>query len=475
MILAPNHLPLLNGNKFFTVLVLLCGIIVQSCKTSQAVYKPSKTIKPTEVVEEVIREETIDTVKWEVTPEEDMPPITSGVDEPSLDKKNVYNIAMFLPIEAQEPEAQAKAIIESSTTNRFLSFYAGALMALSDLEQQGVNLNVDVYDSQRSAEKVSRELNSIRFKNMDAIIGPYASSRNKQGLINTAEFGKANEITVVSPWYASSSLAKENPNYVQLNPNLGDHYRTMLRHAKENFNDNEIMLLGRDRPDPRGKRTDTNRINFIQNIHKELSGSMNTRDLRVFNVNVDSLLVGETAFDSIFYEAGRKAIIVPYYSSSDESFIYNSLRRINGEKAFEPVHVYMMPIALESEQIGFNLYRNLNMKICRSRFVDKTNAGVRHFERDYYSRYGAIPNNDAYHGYDVIHFVGSNLYNYGRNFQYFIDEPQEYLQSSFRLEKVPLKDSERGVESGDDNKFNYFVNKHLDIIEFEGESFKRSE
>lgn len=134
-----------------------------------------------------------------------------------------------------------------------------------------------------------------------------------------------------------------------------------------------------------------------------------------------------------------------------------------------------MPIALESEKIGFNLYRNLNMKICGSSFVDKSDEGVRRFEREYFQKYGAIPNNDAYHGYDVMYFVGSNLYNFGRNFQFFIDELQELLQSSFRLEKVPIKDSNRGIESSTDDKFNYFVNKHLDIIEFEGEVFKRSE
>jgi len=475
MISVPNHLPRLNGNKLFAILIIISGLAIQSCSTTKSVYKPS-TVKSPEIVEEIVKQETIDTVKWEVVPQKEMPPITSEAEEMVLDKKEVYNIAMFLPIEAQKSDAQIQAIIENSTTNRFISFYAGALMAMSDLEEQGVNLRIDVYDSQRSAEKVSSELNSIGFKNMDAIIGPYGSSRNKQGLINTAEFGKENEITVVSPWYASSSLAKENPHYIQLRPNLEDHYTAMLQHAKDNFEDSEIILLGREQLDPRRKRSDTNRIKYLQRIHKEISGSMNTRDLKVFDVHVDSLLTGETAYDSLFYEPGRKAIIVPYYASGDESFIYNCLRRINGEKAFEPVHVYAMPIALDSEQIGFNLYRNLNMKICRSKFVDKSNDGVRHFERNYYQKYGAIPNDDAYHGYDVMFFVGSNLYNYGRNFQYFIDEPQEYLQSSFRIEKVPFKDSNTNIESNQDgNKFNYFVNKHLDIIEFEGEVFKRSE
>ena len=474
MISAPNHRLLLNGNKFGLALFVVCLIIMQSCSTAKTVYRPSTTT-PVEQVEDVVTTTKIDTVEWDVVPEEEMPPITSEEEyNPEFDKKDVYNIAMLLPIEAQKPDASTRAVTENTTTNRFVSFYAGALMALTDLEREGVNLRVDVFDTQRSADKVDGELNSIGFKNMDAIIGPYASTKNKQGLINTAEFGKANEISVISPWYASSSLAKENPYYVQLRPNLDDHYRRMLAHAKENFTDNQIILLGRSQDNSKKTRSDRNRIRYIQKLHKELSGSMGTRDLRVFDAHPDSLLVGEVAFDSLFLEPGPKAVIIPYYTSSDESFVYNSLRRINGEKSLDPVHVYTMPLALEAEQIDFNLYRNLNMKICRSKYVDRADPAIRKFENEYYNQFGAIPNDDAYHGYDVMYFVGSNLKEYGRNFQFFIDETQEYLQSSFRLEKVPLKDAQGSV---DDRmaKFNYFVNKHLDIIEFQGESFSRSE
>ena len=474
MILAPNHPLQLNGNKIGLVIFILSLILMQSCSTTKSVYKPSDTT-PVEPVEDVVAVTKIDTVEWDVVSEEEMPPMTSDDSfTQEYDKKAVYNIAMMLPIEAQKPDASTRAVTDNTTTNRFVSFYAGALMALTDLEREGVNLSVDVYDTQRNADKVDTELNSIDFKNMDAIIGPYASTRNKQGLINTAEFGKANEITVISPWYASSSLAKENPYYVQLRPNLEDHYRRMLEHAKENFSDSQIILLGRTQSDSKKARSDKNRIKYIQQIHKELSGSAGTRDLRVFDAHPDSLLVGEIAFDSLFIEPGEKAVIIPYYTSSDESFVYNSLRRINGEKSLDPVHVYTMPLALEAEQIDFNLYRNLNMKIVRSKYVDRTDATIRKFENEYYNQFGAIPNNDAYHGYDVMYFVGSNLKEYGRNFQFFVDETQEYLQSSFRLEKVPLKDAEGSI---DDRmaKFNYFVNKHLDIIEFQGESFSRSE
>jgi len=478
MISAPNHQRLLNGNKVMIGILFLTGFLMYSCSSTLPVYTPGKTSESTAEPKPKENESKLDTVEWVEVKEDDMPPIRIDDDlVPDMEKKRTYNIAMFLPIEAQSPNAATNVTNERTTTNRFVSFYAGALMALEDLESQGVSLRVDVYDSQRNEDKVKSHINSIGFRNMDAIIGPYASNRNKGGLTAVAEYAKKNEVTVISPWFASTSLTEKNPYYVQLRPNLEDHFRKIISHAKNNFDDSEIMFLTREQEyDQRKKRSDINRINYLQKLHKELSGNLGTRDLRVISVNPDSLITAEAAFDSLFFEPGRKAVIVPYYSSSDEKFIYNSLRRINGEKGPEPIHVYTMPIALESEQIGFNLYRNLNMKICRSKFVDRNVENVQRFERSYFNKYGAVPNDDAYHGYDVVYFVGESLYNYGRNFQYFLEEESQYLQSTFSIQKVALKDVPDSAMLGSDEiDFNYFVNKHLDIIEFQGDHFSRLE
>ena len=474
MILAPNHPRLLNGSNL--ILLIVVSLFLVSCSTSKTVYSPGQVSTPKEapVKQEV---PVVDTVEWEVVEEEVKPPIQNTKEEIlPVEKKNVYNVALMLPFENNRPDASSRATSESANnTNRFISFYAGTILALTQLEQEGLNLNVDVFDSQRSADKVKSDLKSFRMQNMDALIGPYATRSNKDGLIAAAEFGKENEITVISPWYASSSLAKENPYYVQLRPNTADHFQKIMAHAKANFDDSEIVLMGRDQDDPKKKRSDENIIKYLQKVHRETSEDESAADLRVFRVQTDSLLNGETAYDSIFYETGRKAIIFPFYSSSDGSFMYNCLRRINGEKAFEPIHVYTMPLALDSDQIGFNLFRNLNMKVCRSKYVDKSNNQVRAFEKEYYNRYGTIPNDDAYHGFDVMYFVGKNLMEYGRNFQFFADESQEYLQSSFRLEKVPIEAIDPELESMGLENVNYYVNKHLDIIEFKGDGFVKSD
>lgn len=86
MISVPNHLPQLNGNRLIGLLIVICVIVLQSCSSPKSVYTPS-TVKSPEIVEEVVKEETIDTVVWEVTPEEEMPPISTAEAEPILEKK----------------------------------------------------------------------------------------------------------------------------------------------------------------------------------------------------------------------------------------------------------------------------------------------------------------------------------------------------------------------------------------------------
>jgi len=475
MISAPSHQLLLSGNKTTTAMLLMVALFtILSCSSAKAVYRPTTTSK---VKVQKENEETpmiIDTVEWELVSETEMPPIKNEEADLMMDKRDSYRVAMFVPLESDRPDIQSLLINEYSAANRFISFYAGAVMAMDDLEREGVNLRVDVYDSQRSIDKVVSDLSTDVFRNVDAIIGPYGSSRNKEGLKEVAKYGKENEVTVVSPWYASKSITEENPYFIQLRPNLDDYYRKMLTHAKANFSNDEIVLLGRvQSADPRRQRADESRIQNLQRMHREIEENDYAADLNVFTLNTDSLQYADIAYDSLFWETGRKAIILPYYSSADESFVYNSLRRMNGEKGLEPVHVYTMPMAYESDKIEFNMYRNLSMKICRSKFVDKSEPEVLQFERNYFNRYGAIPSDDAYQGYDVMKFVGESLEEYGRNFQYFLEGSRRYLQSSFDIK--PLVNQGKTDQMIDDRmtELDYFVNKHLDIIEFTDTTFER--
>ena len=129
-----------------------------------------------------------------------------------------------------------------------------------------------------------------------------------------------------------------------------------------------------------------------------------------------------------------------------------------------------MPIMLESEKINFDYYNSLNMKVARSKFVDEEDGDVIRFKRDFVNKYGALPTDDAYEGYDNLMYIGRNIHEYGKNFQFFLNKDQGYyLQAKYNV--VPTR-----ADSPDDlmEKINYFENKNVDIVEFKNNRFARN-
>lgn len=443
-----NHHQLSSGNKLFLMLLCLSSII--GCSTTKKVYNqptPTREViveKPTPTVTEAI-----DTVMWEEISEEDAPPIINETPSaPGLDKKDVYNVNILMPLDASKLASSVSANPDLDD-DKFINFYAGAMLAFEKLEAEGINMNVNVYDSK--SENIDGILSGYEMRNADLIIGP----RDTRELQKVAEFGKERSITVISPWKASSKITSENPYYIQLIPGLYDHYSKIAEHASENFRSENVILLGRNSSDRRRFKY------FQQDIPFE-----------EYMVNEDSLMVGETAFDSLFVKTPEKqALIIPNYSSKDERFIYNCLRRINIEKGMKDIVVYGMPIMKDSDRTTFNFYSSLNMHICISKFVDMDESDVINFERGYYNTYAALPTTDAFEGYDVMMYVGRSLDKYGKNFQFHMDSDEnEYIQTSYNLEKIFKSED---VDKDNFENINYYGNKHLDIIAFKRDAFKR--
>jgi hypothetical protein len=298
----------------------------------------------------------------------------------------------------------------------------------------------------------------------DVMIGPYKRSN----LRIAAETAEQNQIPLVSPWQASNTIAKDNPYYVQLRPNLDEHYYSIFEDIKSNYDDLEnVYILGRlsSPKDKDGKRT-----NKLQKMAKDVWGESDENHLQEYMLIQDSIDMGETAFDSVFVENKTNVMIIPNWSFEDEAFIYGALRRLSVEKGMSKVVVYGMPIMIESEKINFDYYYSLNMKVARSKFVDEKDGDVIRFKRDFVGKYGALPTDDAYEGYDNLMYIGRNLYQYGKNFQFFLHKDQGYyLQAKYSVEPSRLDSPDDRME-----KINYFENKNVDIIEFKNNRFARN-
>lgn len=460
MILVLNHLRLLSGNKIIALLVL--AFIISSCGgTDEAVRRKSKTRTTKSPsgnkVTGVKKKRKVKEVDWTEGKDDKKPPIKNrsveSTAKPELIKESVYDITYFIPFDANSYMNSA------NRSDRFIQYYSGMLVATNILEKEGVSLNINVVDEKK--RKFENILKEEVTRETDVIVGPY--SRNS--LKEAAQYAKSNEIPIVSPWQASSKIAEKNPFYVQLRPNLDEHYYSIFEDVKKNFEKEQVHIVGR-----LTNLNDGKRIKKLQRMAKDVWGESDEDILIEEFLNQDSINVGETAFDSIFIKDEPIVIIIPNWSFEDEGFIYGALRRLSVEKGLTKVIVYGMPIMLESEKINFDYYSSLNMRVARSKFVDEGDYDVMRFRRDFVNTYGALPTDDAYEGYDNLMYIGRNLKEYGKNFQYYLNEDQGYyLQAAYKVEETRQDD-----ESDAPREIDYFENKKVDIIEFKGNRFVRN-
>ena len=449
MILVQSRQQQLSGNRIVKCIfgILICGLM--ACSGTKKLDDSSKVVKPNPSKEEKPEQaahERMDTISWtEIDRTRDY---EKTVQDLEMDKRASYKVSLLLPFElsvSNMPDVSRKDTKLSKLTH----YYAGLKMALDKLDEEGVILDLNVVDieSGNFDQKLRECIDS------DVIIGP----RDTDQLSTTANFGKINEIPVVSPWKTGSKISTENPFFIQMKNSLKRHFEKIVEHAKMNYSDDQIFLLGRK------KKEDMTYMKYIQNVAAAINNDGENQPFQEYFLEEDSLKIGETAFDSIFFDDKASVFILPNWSfTSDEDFVYNTVRKMSGEKGLNEVVLYGMPILFESEKVIFEHYRALNMRVCRSSFVDRNSVASKEFMQEYFRLYNDFPSEDAYEAYDLMIFIGRSLNNYGKKFQFFLDTYESsLLQTKFDIQRVYKNNDTEAI-----NNIEYFQNDHLFILSF---------
>ncbi len=476
MISVQNHLRLLSGNKIICAFLLMALLVSCSAKktvTSIPAKKPpvvydSSKPKPKPNVDsdkEIVDVPPKVKVKVDTTelkyPKNPKPPIVvKGNTQPTTNKgglllKDSYNIKMLIPLHSNNYNPN------ELSQSRFVHFYAGVLSALEKLDDEGLKFNIEVIDTKEGATPLKDSFNGITNEETDLIIGPF----ERDDVKSLVEVCKEKRIPLVSPWQTSTKITNENPYYIQMKPNLKEHFLKLAHSTTSEFKKGEVFIVGKN-----NKETNS----WISYFQDAAAANLNTKAKDFYSayyVTDDSLSLGPTAFNRLLKNPKVKAIILPNYSYTDESFAYSCLRRLMAEKGGKQIIVYGMPMLYESEKVEFDYYQALQMRIVISDFVDENQADIRAFRRGFLDLYGEIPSTEAIKGYDLMLYIGRNIWKYGKDFQKYLEkEATSYMQSTYDIKKAKSEDS---PTADDADAFDFYENKHLDIIEFRGTKFHR--
>ncbi len=488
MILVPNHQQLLNGSKLLCLL-FIGSMVFSSCDMFKKVQKEEpKNTQTGEELEEIqgtLRynpktgkyeqvtkvTQKIDTVKWTVTDPVKDPPITTsggvygqngnGNTNPQgngqSEFRDAYNVAIMLPFLANRfDQITGKADPKSELA---LNFYYGAKMAFDVLSKEGVNLNISTFDTKASDGEVSSLLNRPELTGADIIMGPV----RKSSLEKTANFAKQNGITLVSPFSPSAAITKNNPYYLQVMPSLESHCYAITKHVLARHSSSKVVLVARN------KAAEVNRLKYFQDANYTIGGR-GSRSFGEFVVTDNSADFSEMDVTSHIIEGDTTIFIVP--SWSNESFVYSFLRQLKVAKGKNPVIVYGMPQWMKYKRVSYDYYEELNLHVSSAFYVDATTGAARDFRRNFYNRYGMVPSEEAYAGYDVMLLLGRSAKKYGTMFQKKLDrENRKSLVTRFQFEPVVTK---AGIAEEDYTKIDRYENKYVNILRFKDYYFQLS-
>ena len=323
-------------------------------------------------------------------PFKDQPAETKTEEEPSegiLDwltgatGKGKAELALILPFNAAG---------KTSETN--MDFYSGVLMALRDLEKEGVKTTLNVFDLQAGIPS------SFELGKNDFILGPITSND-----LTTILGVTGGQVPVVSPLdQRAGDLADTHEGLIQAPSSATSQYADLAAWAAEDCVRGDQIILVTEK-------------------------SSNGSTAPAVGVR-DALLAAGTAFEGVSWtqgegrslpasltarltKSGVNRIIV---ASEKETFVSDLVRNLGillgrGYK----IVLYAPSRVRTFETIDSSNYHQCFLHICSPYFADYETENVRAFVRRYRALYRTEPSQFAFQGYDLTRYFANLVAKYG--------------------------------------------------------------
>lgn len=369
--------------------------------------------------------------------------------------KTSYNVAVIQPFLTNLYEEKSDVPVQSL---KAIEFYEGLKLALRNLENEGLKLNLYVYDSQKEISALDQIFNELEKREWDLIIGPNA----KDALSMVVEYGKKVQVPVLSVFNNNQTIPDSGSFYIQLNPSFETEANSIVQilnnFKKENKYDldevNYLLL---------GLSEDSLKLNEIDQTWKKRFSTDKGLPKVISSENLNIGLI-----QKYLEKDALNVIVIP--SDRSETFIFSCLREISSlydkieSKNSYRFMVIGTPMWKYFERINFEYYNNLNLHFLDEIYIDKSEAKVVEFENMYKKEYGIAPREFAFVGYDAMIYFGRLLKKYGT--AYYENLPKEKwagLHNLFDFEPILYENTIEGIEESKNYIIGY-ENKHLNVL-----------
>jgi len=330
------------------------------------------------------------------------------------------NIAVMLPFTLNKINTDSifdtkRKIKNDITLGITLDLYSGVLIAFDSLKKLGVNLKVDVYDTQKRQSEINTILRTNDFSRTNAVIGPLLANH-----FNTvASALERDNIPVISPVVKTVKIGR---NVFQSRPNDNDLKTKIIDYIKADTTAQVIIIS-----DLKRKAASTILKGNFPNA-KLVSSRLDKKTKKdAYNLtNQDLIDVIKPGNNVVFLETNNAGFV------SNISSILNGLQN---EEIKITLTTTNQNDAFEDEEVSNYHLSNLHFtypsikKILNS---DTSNSFVKEYKR----QYKVSPNTYAIRGFDLTMDVVLRLVTSQDIYQSVNDTPMtSYIENKFAYKK----------------------------------------
>jgi LysM repeat protein/ABC-type branched-subunit amino acid transport system substrate-binding protein len=358
---------------------------------------------------------------------------TSGSDAESNDESHNEEKIQFKESDEFSPIAA-----------NFIEFYQGILLALENLKNKGLQVDLYVFDTEKGSSKIEEILRNQNFKKCNLIIGPVYNEQVKL----VSDYATRNKIFIISPISGNNKLLNGNSSLFQIVPSKSFEIDADLNLLKPDTSKNIIAIYRADSINPESYN------DFKQALAQKFN--KDTVFIKSIKVCNNDFSIIKTAIDSLH----ENIVISPV---TDEIFVTNLLGNLESKLVDNRISVIGMKDWANFTGIDLNYYYDLQLTYNSPFYTDINDNYVTDFLKKYRLCFGTEPVriskygfNFAMLGYDICSYFINAYYMYGKDFiKYLPCIKNRTLVAPFNFIQV-------GSSDGYSNTFQHLVKYNRD-------------
>lgn len=308
---------------------------------------------------------------------------------------------------------------EGEANRNNMDFYCGALLAVYDMANTGIDCKLSVYDIHNNDTQFGME----SLAGSDVIIGP-VSTADLTRLFNVI----GDKTLVVSPLDPrAEKLTVSHSSMVQIPTPQSTQYRDLVKWIEEDYSNGDKAVMITEK----GARQST-----ITSVMKEAMDSSSI----AYNTFSYSILEGRDVLEpltNLMSVEGTNRVLI---ASESEAFVNDVVRNLN-LLIYNNIDITIYaPSKIRSfETIEVENLHKTAMHVSLAYYIDYEDQKVKDFLLKYRALYNTEPNQFAFQGYDVARYFLELCSKYGENWREHIENYDvKTLQSSYKIRKQPI-------------------------------------